>query len=105
MKHLIPTLIVASTMIAAPVALAEPTEEVNMIFKYKASELTSDEGVNELLSRLERRAERTCLGNERRTAAIHAELQSCVSSLMDDAVAKISSDNVVAAYEKKITLG
>jgi len=89
----------AATLIAAPLAQAQP-EEFAFDFVFDPAQLTTIEGASEILADLENRVERECRVYHPGSRIIDSIItDACVDDAMDRAIKHINSGTLSAAYE------
>ena len=93
------TILAAAAATAIAAAPAAQADGFAFSFAYDAEKLETVEGAKEILSELEAKVEREC-----RVLRTHSHLvdrvstQTCVDNTLDDAIDRINSRNLSAAY-------
>lgn len=89
------SMILAAAMVLAPVAAAESLKEVTLTMDYDPALLTTEAGVETLVSDLESKARKLCSQRVPAIGAIYVD-DTCSASLVKAAVQQIHADQATA---------
>lgn len=83
---------------AEPAPAPQQHEKVEFKFTYDRADLSTRDGAAKVLARLESQASLECMGSGRTTIEERRIAQSCIASVMQNAISQMNSTTVAEAY-------